>query len=154
MGRPRKRRGPAKVTAMPVNGEFELTIGPAGRHCCRRVEVGDRAFQCDDEPISCVSVWDREAAYWAHRYSLVDRRVATSWYGTRPWGWWHYEAGGVCDCEPPCELPDYAGQAAWLARHGVLSAREVARLRADGVGDDRRARARWEAVKAALDEAG
>jgi hypothetical protein len=124
MGR-RERRD--KGRAGPL--DIELTVGCLWR-CPHLVRCEDE-FGCGQSAYE--SEVDREAAWWKHRSRLMRDRQ-----GTRPWGWWRYEAPAACVHDPSCPLP--AGgrdrsvrQVSWLAAHGLLEPRERALLlRGDG----------------------
>ena len=133
-----RRIGRQGSSPLPDLGQ-ELLHGPWGEHAC----VRDPAPSCvehrgteldgfDRDGLACLSRYDtperRESSWWEHRDELLA--VFEVHPGERPWGWWLFEAAGICRHKRPCGLPEGAPwpppdvSAAWLAEHGLLSARE------------------------------
>jgi hypothetical protein len=82
-----------------------------------------------------------EPIYWRNR----DEILASVNVGTRPWAWYAFEAPP----HPSCGRK-HASSAASLACMGVLTDREIARLRADARDAGGPYRAEWEEVAEVL----
>jgi len=101
---PRVRRmAKTRKTELTYDQEDELLLGPGGR--------GISDFE---------SPFSRRAAWYENREELM----ADNPPGTRPWGWWQYEAG-----HHPADV-GIDGQAKELRLLGLLSAEEESLLEA------------------------
>jgi hypothetical protein len=86
-------------------------------------------------------VAELEAAWWRFR----DELLADCHPGSRPWGWWIFEARE----KPP---PGSVEQAVRLAQLGELQPAEIARLRSDAQRFGTMNRATWDAVSKAIEK--
>lgn len=105
--RPRRRRD-----VLTFEQELELLIGPKAPDA--------RAFRPGAphwERSSFISPWERRQAWFRYRDQLLEDSPP----GTRPWGWWQYEAPGA---KEPLEADAEA-----LVRLGVATPADEAEFR-------------------------
>lgn len=126
------------------------------------MDLFDEGFRADEKARR--AAWfahrDQLLAFWLQDPETVNSTPAPGGPGTRPWAWWRYEAPGLrrelgnAPLKPcpvsgesfgiplgyrhpgydPDDPPIYETEAAYLARHGLLTADERAQL----AKDDRR----------------
>jgi hypothetical protein len=130
-----RRVGRSGAKPGPLALELVVGVGGPGGRC---QHLGDGP--CPD-PYGCLSEYEdeaeAEASYWHHRDRLLEGAE-----GSRPAGFWTFEAPAVCAHEPRCAVPaDTAGGAGWLAAHDALEPRERAAVlrRDEPEGSPRRA---------------